>query len=176
MTPLSVAIAPPVQFPPADYSVTGVRLSALWGKHRDLYGLDVGVLGNITEQDFVGIGVSGIFNNTRGSTTILGAQIAGATNINTNKTRVFGVQAALGANFNSAESSVFGVQVAIANLSSHTKVYGFQVGIYNEAQDVYGFQIGLINRAKSVHGLQIGLMNFNQTGLFVVSPIINFGF
>ncbi len=176
VTPISVGIFPPVQFPPEDFTITGLRASILWGKHRDLYGLDFGVLGNITNQSFVGLGLGGIFNATHGSTTILGLQVAGITNINTNKTNIFGVQLALGLNMNTAASSVSGLQLALANHSPFTNIHGFQVGIYNKAQEVYGLQIGLINVASNLHGVQIGLLNFNDKGLFKVSPIINVGF
>lgn len=176
VTPLSLGIAPPVQFPSDEFTVTGLRTSVLWGRHRDLYGIDIGGLGNITEQTFTGIGLSGVFNYTQGTTTVLGLQLAGLTNINTNKTSVYGLQAALGANINTAASSVAGVQLAVANVSPFTDIYGFQLGVYNKAQEVYGVQIGLINVASNLHGVQIGLLNFNQKGLFVVAPIINVGF
>lgn len=177
ISPVSIAIVPPVQFPPGDFSVTGVRASVLWGKHRDIYGLDMGLLGNITEQTFTGIGVSGIFNNTRGVTNILGLQLAGLANVNTNKVSVFGIQATLGVNYNTAASMVSGLQLAlIANISPFTDIYGFQIGLYNRAKDVYGLQIGLVNVADNLHGIQIGLVNFNNKGPFAISPILNVGF
>lgn len=175
-SPLSVSLFPPVEFPPSDFSITGVRLSLLWGSHRDMYGLDFGVLGNITQQDFTGLGVSGVFNATHGTTTILGLQLAGVTNINTNKTSVYGLQAALGMNYNTAESKVAGLQIAVANWSPFTHIYGFQVGVYNKARTVHGLQIGLVNDCEDLHGVQIGLVNFNHKGPFVVSPLLNVGF
>jgi hypothetical protein len=176
-SPVAVSIIPPVQFPPSEFTVTGVRASVLWGHHRDLYGLDFGLLGNITEISFVGAAVSGIFNVTHGMTTIIGLQAAGLANFNTQKTTVLGLQLALGINSNEAESSVTGVQAALfANLSAHTNIYGLQMGIYNKAQDVYGLQVGIVNVASNLHGLQIGLVNFNEKGLFAVSPILNAGF
>lgn len=175
-SPLSVNIAPPVQFPPSDYSVTGARLSLGWGKHRDVYGIDLGLIGNITEQDFAGLSVSGLFNMTKGPTTIVGLQLAGLTNINTNKTNVVGIQAALAVNSNSAAATVSGLQIAAINLAPNTNINGFQVGVYNKALVVRGFQIGLVNVTKTLYGLQIGLINFNQDGFFNVSPILNVGF
>ncbi len=176
VTPLAVAIFPPVQFPPVDFSIAGARVSAFMGRHRNVYGIDLGVIGNRTEQDFVGIGVSGIFNHTTGLTTVLGLQAAGVTNINTQKTRVVGVQVSL-FNYNSAESSVVGFQIGpVANLSRHTSVYGMQVGLYNAARTISGFQIGLINSTDNLHGIQIGLVNFNRSGPFAVAPILNVGF
>lgn len=177
MSPLSVGIVPPVQFPPSDFSVTGLRLSLIYGDHRDLYGIDFGVIGNITRQTFTGLAVSGAFNITHGTTTILGLQLAGLANINTEKTGVYGLQVAGLMNQNTASSSVTGLQLALlANLADHTNIYGLQVGLYNRAQSVYGLQIGLVNVANSLHGVQIGLVNFHTTGLFSVSPIINVGF
>jgi len=176
VSPLAVAIVPPVQFPSDEFSVTGLRLSALWGHHRDLYGFDFGVLGNITDQTFTGVGISGLANLTHGMTTILALQAAGLANVNTQKTDVYGFQIAGGINWNSAQSKVVGLQLALlANLSPNTTVYGAQVGLYNRAQDVYGVQIGLVNFAKDLHGIQIGLVNFNETGIFGVSPILNVG-
>jgi hypothetical protein len=176
-TPLSVNIVPPVQFPSNEFSVTGLRVSALWGSHRDLFGIDVGLIGNVTETRFVGLAVAGGFNATHGETTVLGAQLAGVANVNTNKTRVYGAQLALGFNANEAEDAVVGIQAALlANQSPFTSLYGIQLGLYNRAGDVYGVQFGLVNVATSLHGIQIGLLNFNQKGLFPVSPLLNVGF
>lgn len=177
ISPVSVSIVPPVQFPPSDFSVTGARASVLWGKHRDVYGFDVGLIGNITEQDFVGLGISGVFNNTRGTTFIPGLQLAGLANVNSSKTTIIGLQATLGVNYQSAASTVSGLQLGlIANIAPFTDIYGFQVGLYNRAKEVYGFQIGLVNIADNLHGIQIGLANFNHKGPFAISPIINVGF
>jgi hypothetical protein len=175
-SPASVSVVPPVQFPPSDFSITGVRASALWGQHRDVYGLDLGLLGNVTEQDFVGLAVSGIFNYTQGTTSAIGLQLAGAVNINTNKTTVVGAQIAGLYNDNRADSSVAGLQLALANFAPHTEVWGFQAGLYNKARAVRGVQIGIVNVADSLTGVQIGLVNFLKNGLFAVSPIINIGF
>lgn len=175
-SPVSIGIVPPLQFPPSDFSITGARISAIYGRQRDVYGIDVGVLGNITEQEFVGLAVAGGFNWTKGYTTVVGAQLAGAANVNTQKTTVIGLQAAIGTNWNEAESSLTGVQLSLANLSPHMNIYGLQAGIYNNAQAVYGLQVGLVNTCKNLHGLQIGLVNFNDNGFFKVSPILNIGF
>lgn len=176
VSPVAIGILPPIQFPTDDYSITGLRLSALWGWHRDLYGVDIGGLGNVTEQSFVGIAIAGGVNLTQGSTTITGLQLAGVTNINTNKADVYGFQIAGILNWNKAASSVNGVALSLLNIGPHTDIRGVQVGLVNRAQTVYGLQIGLVNMAKSVHGLQIGLINFHENGLFYVAPVLNFGF
>lgn len=176
VSPVSVSILNPVQFPPDDFSITGVRASVLFGHHRNVYGIDLGVLGNITEQEFTGIAVSGLFNMTHGLANVIGLQLAGLTNINTNKLNVFGVQAALLMNFNDAASTVNGLEIALANVAPYTNINGFQIGLYNRAVDVHGLQIGLVNVTDNLHGLQIGFINFNHKGTFIVSPILNAGF
>lgn len=177
LSPLSINIVPPLQFPPSDFSVTGVRASLLWGSHRNVYGFDLGVIGNVTTVAFVGIAVSGGFNMNYGSTTAIGTQAAGLFNYNDNKAYIYGAQLALGLNYNKAQSAVSGLQLAaIANLSKFTNIYGVQAAVFNQAQDVYGLQIGLVNMCSNLHGLQIGLLNFNEKGTFAVSPFLNVGF
>lgn len=176
MSPLSINIVPPVQFPPDDYDITGLRASVIYGKHRDVYGLDLGLIGNVTTGKFVGMSVSGLFNYKMGVSTVTGIEFAGLANINKQKSNIVGLQIAGLTNYSSAASSVAGVQFSLANLTSHTNIYGVQIGIYNRANSVYGLQIGVVNSAKNLHGLQIGLLNFHHTGLFYVSPILNFGF
>lgn len=174
-SPLSVSILPPLEFPSPEYSVTGLRASVLWGRHRDMYGIDLGLGGNMTEQRFVGIAVSGLFNYTAGDATILGLQAAAVANVNIQKTNVYGVQLAA-LNKNDAESGLVGLGLGLVNLSPNMRVTGIQAGIYNEARSVYGFQIGLVNKTTDLHGLQIGLLNFATNGPFAVSPILNVGF
>lgn len=176
VSPLAFALINPVELPPADFTITGARVSVLWGTHRDVYGVDLGAIGNITTGDFAGIGVSGGFNKTAGTTTIVAAQVAGVGNFNSGKVHALGVQVAVGVNSNSAESSLIGVQVAAVNLCPFTSVTGVQAGLYNRAGNVYGFQVGLINDAEMLHGVQIGLVNFNRRGLFAFTPILNVGF
>lgn len=176
MSPVSIAIVPPVQFPADDYDITGLRTSVIYGKHRDVYGLDLALGGNVTTGKFVGISVSGLFNYKMGSSTVTGLELAGLANINTQKSNIVGIQAAGLFNYSSAASSVSGVQFSLANLTTHTNIYGIQLGLYNRAAEVYGLQIGIVNEAKNLHGLQIGLLNFHYTGLFYVSPLLNFGF
>ncbi|MGE4132158.1 MAG: hypothetical protein AB7F86_11010 [Bdellovibrionales bacterium] len=176
VSPVSFGIAPPVQFPPSDFTVTGVRVSALWGRHRNIYGIDIGGIGNITDGDFTGLAIAGGFNLTHQTTNAIGMQAAGFGNFNTNKATVTGIQLAGIINKNDAESAVNGVQFALVNMAEHTTIRGLQVGVYNRAGSVYGLQLGLVNRCDNLHGLQIGLINFHHKGTFVVSPILNFGF
>lgn len=176
VTPIALSVFQPVQFPPDDFSITGARISLLSGRHRNVFGVDVGVLSSITDQRFIGVGLAGGANITHGNTTILGLQLAGLGNYNTNKTNVYGLQAALGANINTAESKIYGVQFALANIAKHTEVNGVQLGLWNQAETIRGLQIGVVNTATNLKGIQIGLLNFHQRGKVSVSPVINVGF
>lgn len=176
-SPLGVSLIPPVEFPPEEFSITGARASVIWGKHRGMYGLDLGLIGNVTEQNFVGLGVAGVFNMTSGEATVLGFQLAGIANVNSTKANIFGLQLAGAVNSNLGEATLVGVQVALlSNYSPYTHVYGVQVGLYNKAREVHGFQIGLCNVTENLHGIQLGLVNFNTHGLFAIAPILNIGF
>lgn len=177
LSPIGLGVLPPVQFPSEEVTITGARISALWGHHRNVYGFDIGGLGNITDLNFGGIQVAGLVNRNRGGTNIVGLQLAGLANWNGARTTVIGVQAALGLNSAPGEGTYGGLQVAaIANIVPHAKIIGAQVGLYNSARAVYGLQIGLVNVADELHGLQIGLVNVHKQGLFPICPAINFGF
>jgi hypothetical protein len=175
VSPLGLSIVPPLELPPSSFTVVGARLSVIYGEHVNMYGFDVGAIGNITDQNFVGIAVAGGFNYNKGTATIIGLQAAGIANVNQNKADIFGLQVAL-VNVNEAESVIGGLEVGLVNNSSFTNIIGAQVGLYNKAHVVNGFQIGLVNDADTLHGIQIGLANFNHTGLFSFAPFLNIGF
>ena len=176
ISPLGLAIFPPLQFPPEDFTVALARVNVFWGQHQRVYGFDIGVIGSVTDVNFAGIAVAGVFNFNKGMSTIIGLQLAGITNVNVNKANIYGLQLAAGLNSNQAESTHIGAQLALINNSPFTHLGGVQVGLYNRALTVTGFQIGLINDTENLHGLQIGLINFHRKGLFYVAPILNFGF
>jgi hypothetical protein len=123
-SPIELALFPPVQFPSTDFAVHGLRLSVV-GVNRESHGIDLALLGNITNQDFKGLAISGLFNYNRVTSTIVGFQIAA------------------GANINEASSRLYGVQIAVYNKVS--TVYGLQLGLINVAHELHGIQIGLIN-------------------------------
>ena len=176
VSPLGVSLFPPAQFPGESFTITGARVNLIMGEHMDVYGFDLGSVGNVTKHNLSGVQAAGIFNWNKGESTAVGAQVAGIANINVNKSHLLGIQAAGILNSNSAESSALGIIVAAVNLTEHTTVMGVEAGLYNKAGEVYGFQIGLINHSTNLHGIQIGLVNFNDKGMFAVSPILNVGF
>jgi hypothetical protein len=175
VTPIGIAIMPPVELPPQDFTVVGARVSVIYGENYNVYGLDLGAIGNVTDQNFVGIGVSGVFNYNKGQTTILGLQAAGIANVNVNKATIVGLQVAA-FNSNQAESSIVGLDLGLVNYAPFTHIVGVQAGLYNRAHVVTGFQIGLVNVADNLQGIQIGLANINHQGLFAFSPFLNIGF
>jgi hypothetical protein len=155
-TPIALSLVPPVQFPPSSFIVKGIRLGVI-SSNRDVNGIDIGLIGTSTSQEFAGLQIAGLYNYNGGEATIVGAQIA------------------LGANINKGTADVYGLQLALANVAKYTNVNGAQIGLYNRANIVRGIQIGLVNHCSNLYGLQIGLANLNDNGPFVVSPIINFG-
>src|SRR5689334_2075651 len=94
VSPVGFSLLAPAQLPPTDFAVAGIRLSAIWGRHHDVYGIDLGGVGNVTDHTFTGIAVSGVFNRNYGPTRILGLQAAGLVNMTSEHTRVLGVQIA----------------------------------------------------------------------------------
>lgn len=173
-TPISVSIVDPVQFPPSNWDVTGLRANLIYGNHRNVYGIDVGVVNR--SKRFAGVSAAALANINDDHMFAGGFQFAGIANVNRKKAMIVGAQVAAVANYNHGESSVIGVQLALANLTSHTTINGIQLGLYNSARTVRGLQIGVINRTQNLTGIQIGLMNVYEKGTFKYSPILNAGF
>ncbi len=123
-SPIAVDLFPPVQFPSSDFEVKGLRLSIV-GKNRGSSGLDIGLLGNMTDQWFNGIAIAGLYNYNKTAADIFGLQVAGIANVN------------------GIASNLYGVQIALYNKVN--KVYGLQIGLINVAKELHGVQIGLIN-------------------------------
>ena len=135
-TPIEIALVPPLQLPGTDYGVKGLRLSVV-GLSREVRGLDIALLGNITNIQHKGVAISGLFNYNRGASTVTGLQLAGLANIN------------------SGHSEVYGLQIAAFNKAG--TVYGLQLGLLNIAEELHGVQIGLFNINKNgpFHGSPI---------------------
>jgi hypothetical protein len=128
VTPIEVGLFPPLQLPNTEYGVAGLRLSVV-GKSRTVHGLDLALLGNMTDVENKGIAIAGLFNYNHGSATVIGLQLAGI------------------ANLNEGHSEVYGVQLAAYNRAG--TVYGLQLGLINVAETLHGVQIGLFNINKN---------------------------
>ena len=102
--PFSISVLPFFQFPSEDTNVAGLRLTALWGKHKRIHGVDLSFGANSTEGRFVGIGLSGLLNVCSGENLILGLQAAGLMNWNGDAT-VLGAQLGSLLNWNASFAS-----------------------------------------------------------------------
>ncbi|HNX52680.1 MAG TPA: hypothetical protein PKI68_02930 [Pontiellaceae bacterium] len=117
MTPVMLSFANPAQLPAENYDVNGLRIDLLYGKCRNLTGLDVGLVNYATGRE-TGLEV-GLVNNAGKSFT--GLQI-GAVNVSD---RVRALQIGL---FNGADD-----------------MSGLQIGLINHTRIMRGCQIGLVN-------------------------------
>lgn len=127
-TPLEVALFPPLQLPSTAFGVTGLRLSVV-GLNREVRGIDLALLGNLTNVEFKGIAISGLFNWNRGGVSVIGLQLAALANINSGHSEIYGLQ--------------------IAGFNNAGTVYGLQLGLVNIANELHGLQIGLFNVNKN---------------------------
>ncbi len=168
VSPLALALVPAIEAPSEDWSVAGLRVNLLVGRHRDVQGVDVGLLGNEVDDDLEGVQIAGIFNRIGRSD---GAwQSAGI--LNRCESDFLGVQTAGVLNW--TDGAVEGVQIALANRA--TDLSGLQLGLYNAVDRGTGVQIGLVNAARVLDGLQIGLVNVIRDSTVPFFPIVNFAF
>ena len=153
-SPLALAFAPKFEVPPETWDVVMLRLNIFVGRHRAVYALDAGVLGNMTDYRMDGIGVAGLFNTVGESDGAL--NVAGL--------------------FNFAAFDFSGCQVSgICSLTEGTHC-GLQIGISNYAGKLVGAQIGLVNMTERLEGAQLGLLNFNKGPGLPVMTIANLAF
>lgn len=168
MTPFALSLVPGVSLPPEDWAVAGVRINVFAGRHRDLWGLDAGGLGNILTGELTGIQSAGLWNQIGSADAAI--QAAGLANL---CERDFcGLQVA--GVYNKVGEEFVGIQVGLLN--SAGGLAGLQVGLYNAADHGSGLQIGVINFARALEGVQIGLANVNAQSPLEFFPILNMGF
>lgn len=148
-SPLQVALWHPAQIVPDDCRVYGLRINLLYGKNREVWGLDLG-FANTTPDRVMGI-QAGLINGP-GSLGGIGVGAINSTN------RVNGLQAGI---LSVAENRVNGAQVS---------------AIYNTSPEVNGLQLGLINSTSRLKGLQIGLINVVRDSRLPFFPILHPGF
>ncbi len=168
VTPLALSLLPNLEAPGERWSVYGLRVNLIAGRHRNVAGFDIGGLGNITVEDFDGVQAAGLWN--RIGRTDGAVQVAGILN---HCDRDFtGVQIAAIANV--AEGTCEGVQVGLFNRASDLS--GFQLGLYNVIDRGSGVQVGFVNAARTLDGLQIGVVNVIRQSTFPFCPVLNFAF
>jgi len=129
MTPFMFGLFNPAQVPTEDYNVDGLRIDLLYGKCRDLTGLDAGLVNHATGK-VIGL-EAGLVNYVEKNFT--GLQVGG---VNTGD-RVKALQIGL---FNGADD-MSGIQIGLIN---HTRIMrGCQIGVVNviENNDIAFFPV-----------------------------------
>jgi hypothetical protein len=151
--PISLGVVPPVQMVPEDQSVTALRISLLYGRHADLTGLDLSLIGRNT-GDVRGVAFAGA--------SLVDGDFTGWQN---------GWLAAV------TRGNLQGLQWAVYNRSGSGSS-GLQIGLVNVADGFSGLQLGLVNISQTMRsGLQVGLVNIIQSKpRLKVLPLVNWSF
>ncbi len=153
-SPFAVSFAPKFEAPSETWDVVMLRLNVLVGRHRAVYALDAGVLGNMVDYKMDGIGVAGLFNSVGESDGAI--HIAGL--------------------FNFAAFDFSGCQVSGIYSGTEGSHCGAQVGTANYAGSLTGLQVGVFNFAERLCGVQVGVFNFSNSSWVRVLPILNAAF
>lgn len=168
IVPFALSIVPPIQFPPSDWDVYGVRLNVFLGHHRDVAFFDAGVLGNIADGDLCGVQVGGLFNNVGSASGAI--QVAGL--VNYVRHDFCGFQTAVIADV--VDGDMQGMQFGAVNFTQDGT--GFQIGIFNRAERFTGMQIGFANYTYQMQGVQIGAFNIIADSNIPFMPLVNVAF
>ena len=151
--PISIGLIPPAQFPAEDWDVMGLRLNIFVGQHNNVGFIDLGVLGNLSHGDVMGLEIAGVWNQVAQNAQAI--QIAGIGNHVLGQFK--GLQFAGVVNYGNISADVQGLQLACANVAGGLE--GIQIGLFNRAEEVSGLQVGVINMTRNMSGLQLGLIN-----------------
>jgi len=146
-TPFMVGIATPLQVPPRDFDVGGLRLGVIYSECRDFDGLDLGGVGHAKGHGN-GLQIEVLANIVDGDG--MGLQFACV---------------------NYVKGEYSGLQAGVANYCEKGKA--LQLGFYNGANYIEGLQIGVINTTQRMIGMQIGAVNVIQDNDAPFMPIIN---
>jgi len=138
--PFQLALVSPVQLVPPEQSISGLRLSLIYGENRDVTGLDIGLAGRTT-GDFLGVQVS-VVSLVDGE--CVGWQHGGF------YSRVAGTLTGAQSAFVTQAHDATGIQWGFVNLAG--EMTGLQIGFFNQAQRLHGLQLGLLNIARNAGG------------------------
>lgn len=148
-TPFMLSLVTPLQVPPRDFNVGGLRINAIYGECHDFDGFDISALAGRATGHANGFQASLLANIVDGDG--------------------FGLQAGA---VNYVKGQYAGLQLGLcANYAEKAKA--LQIGFYNGAEHIEGMQIGVINTTRTMIGLQIGLVNVIQDNDVPFLPIIN---
>jgi len=176
-SPLQLSFTGSYQLVSAEKDVCGLRLNLPVGDNRNIYGLDLGFLGNAVESKGIVLNLLGnfrSFSDSQDGSGTKGIQFGGLGNIQF-AADMQGIQLAGLINLNLGDTD--GIQIA-GLFNGGGEVRGIQLaGLFNHASAVRGIQIGLVNVTKELTGLQIGLVNCVwDSPILPILPIINFHF
>ena len=117
--PIQLALFNPVQIAPEESSITGVRLSLLYGKNANMNGIDLGLV-NVTTGDQVGVQWGAVGYNEG--------------NFNGWQDNIVSI----------TKGDFVGLQSGAVTYNG-SKMNGLQIAIVNYAASLHGLQLGLIN-------------------------------
>ena len=149
--PLGVSIAEEVQFPNADSDIMGFRLCLLYGRHANVFGFDLGVIGCGVDGCLFGLQTSAFLNDICAGNGAM--QLSGIANNCLDDFSGFQISGIV----NSVGGIAYGGQCGGFNATKALR--GAQIGLFNKAENAYGIQIGVINWTTSLRGVQMGLLN-----------------
>lgn len=149
---VGVGLCPPLQYPSSTMDVSIFRFGLLVSKNHNTSGLDLAMLGAMSEGAANGISFGGLFNHS--SWDMNGVQVSSL--------------------YSGASGHANGFQFAMVTKTG--SLTGCQLGIFNFAEQGCGVQVGLINRSERLAGLQLGLINLNLDSSVPVLPLVNFAF
>ncbi len=144
--PIQVALFNPVQIVNEKQSISGLRISLLYGLNQDVQGLDWGFVSHTRGNEFAW---------QVGGVGIVEKDFTGWQDNWVNMSQ---------GEFTGLASGVF---------NQGNDVNGVQFGFVNVAQHMHGLQLGLLNMTQTMHGLQIGVANMIQKGKTPFLPIVN---
>jgi hypothetical protein len=120
--PIQLSLFSPIQIVPEQNSISGIRLSLLYGKNASVTGFDWGLVSHNTSGMSKGVQF--------GLVGLVDANFTGWQNTAVNITK----------------GEMEGFQWGIVNYAGHAN--GFQLGLVNYAVTMHGLQIGLVNIIK----------------------------
>ncbi len=118
-SPFMLSFVNPIQVPPADFDIGGLKLNLIYGESHGMIGLDIGLFSQNT-GDVRALHINGV--------SVVGGNGRG-------------LMISLIANY--VEGEYGGLQIGAYNHATHLD--GLQIGVINYANTAYGLQIGLIN-------------------------------
>ena len=120
--PIQLSLVSPIQIFPENYTITGVRLSLIYGRNASVTGLDWGLVNHTTSGESMGVqfGLVGIAD-----ADFVGWQDNA---------------------FNIVKGNFKGLQWGFVNYANYAN--GLQLGFVNYSVSMHGLQIGLVNIIK----------------------------